>query len=725
MNLAGTRRLARRLHRGEIDETRHPYVGHLERVAALVAAYGGDEAQQMAAWLHGVGRTGLQPRDLASFGVPSRVVQIVAALTPRQPWEPVESRATRVKGCLTAAVVLRADVTDLARPQAQAAWGSRWRFRGAELRRLLDQTGIPVPEDLAEPDIAGSADVTGLLPRLDPDSPDRWAAVAALGQSGDLRAAKALASAYLAGAAGDRRWAAGQTRLCAALSRIASQARRADSVQEAWLVSLAAHDDAFLRATAIRCLAGLGGSERLMVTALSDDSPLVVSAALASVDSAEGLAATLALIAGRPDRDWTWPRRHALRLLAKAGDPGARALIVPAMAADGMGLGADVIKSVLAWEDHRLAIPVLADQVRSGARGRSAAAYLLGELRAAETVGDLISALAQDPADVQFRFACIEALGKLADPAAVPVLAGQAGHRYPWVRVSALIALSRIDHPDVAAIALAATDDFDPDVRDRAIRVLAARGGQDATARLLAHCDGPLTPVALRGLARIGDERAVASLTRLFLSTQDRRVRHLAGSALARSARRAPSLYLAPAATPGQARAAAWVLGEIGDKRSCRTLCAMLANRDALVRARAAAALGKIANQEAAPALRAALTDISPAVRAAAATSLGRLGVSEAAPWLEAPRTDSHPSVRAAAQAAIGRLRPSAPLPAPTRTCSAARHRALSTRFVRQARSRRFDQPRCVRCGKKYWPGCRFDPRTFLVKVSGSRTGCP
>ena len=431
-------------------------------------------------------------------------------------------------------------------------------------------------------------------------------------------------------------------------------------------MSLATHDDAFLRATAIRCLAGLGGSEQLIVTALSDESPLVVSAALASVGSAEGLAAPLALIAGRLDRAWTWPRRHAVRLLAKAGDPGARTVLVPAMAADGMGLGADVIKSVLAWEDHRLVIPVLADQVRSGAHGRSAAAYLLGELRAAETAGDLISALAQDPADVQFRCACIEALGKLADPAAVPVLAGQDGHRYPWVRVSALIALSRIDHPDVGAIALAATDDFDPDVRERAIRLLAARGGQEATARLLAHCDGLLAPVALRGLARIGDERAVASLTRLFVSTQDRRVRHLAGSALARSARRAPSLYLAPAATPGQARAAAWVLGEIGDKRSCRTLCAMLAHRDALARARAASALGKIADQEAAPALRAALTDISPAVRAAAATSLGRLGVSEAAPWLEALLIDPHPSVRAAAQAAIGRLRPSAPLPAPT-----------------------------------------------------------
>lgn len=135
--------------------------------------------------------------------------------------------------------------------------------------------------------------------------------------------------------------------------------------------------------------------------------------------------------------------------------------------------------------------------------------------------------------------------------------------------------------------------------------------------------------------------------------------RRQAGPRLDQSARRAPSLYLATAATPGQARDAAWVLGEIGDKHSYRSLRAMLAHRDALARARAAAALGKIAAQEAAPDLRAALTtDIFPAVRAAAATALGRLGIPEAAAWLEPSRHDPHPAVRTAAQAATGRLRP-------------------------------------------------------------------
>ena len=328
--------------------------------------------------------------------------------------------------------MLRADVTDLARPQAQAAWGSRWQCRAAELRRLLDLAGVPVPEELAAPPgIAGSADVTGLLSRLDPDSTGRWAAAGRSASPATCAPPGRWSGCTSRERAGDPRWAAGRTELCRALSRIASQMGRADPEQEAWLVSLAAYDDAFLRATAIRSLAGLGGHEQLIITALSDDSPLVAGAALDSVDSAEGLAAPLAQIAGRlePRLDLAAPPRGEAAGQGRGSRrPGG------ACPGDGRrrdGPGRRVINSVLAWEDHRSVIPVLSDQVRSGARGRAAAAYLLGELRAGGTAGDLITALAQDPADVQFRVACIEALGKLADPAAVPVLTAQAGHRYP------------------------------------------------------------------------------------------------------------------------------------------------------------------------------------------------------------------------------------------------------------------------------------------------------
>src|SRR6266567_3918712 len=239
MNLAGAQRLARRLHRGEIGEIGRAYVDHLERVAALVAAEGGDERQQMAAWLHGTRRVGLLPRDLAALGVPGRVIQIVAVLTPRQLWEQAGVRAARVRGCPGAALVLHADVTDLCRPEARAA------------------------------------------------------------------------------SAGDPRWSNGKHWLAGALSKIAASRRhQADSGWVATLVRLAADRDPFLRATAIRGLAGLTEHEQLIIGALSDPSPQVVDAALGSLSGIGELAEKLTSIAGRLEPEWTWappPRRAAAR----------------------------------------------------------------------------------------------------------------------------------------------------------------------------------------------------------------------------------------------------------------------------------------------------------------------------------------------------------------------------------------------------------------------------
>ncbi len=282
MNLAGAQRLARRLHRGEIGETGRAYVDHLERVAALVAAEGGDERQQMAAWLHGTRRVGLLPRDLAALGVPGRVIQIVAVLTPRQLWEQAGVRAARVRGCPGAALVLHADVTDLCRPEARAASPGSWQYQADRYRDLLDQADVRVPDTV-----------------------------------GDVRAAGPLIAAYRAASAGDPRWSNGKHWLAGALSKIAASRRhQADSGWVATLVRLAADRDPFLRATAIRGLAGLTEHEQLIIGALSDPSPQVVDAALGSLSGIGELAEKLTSIAGRLEPEWTWappPRRAAAR----------------------------------------------------------------------------------------------------------------------------------------------------------------------------------------------------------------------------------------------------------------------------------------------------------------------------------------------------------------------------------------------------------------------------
>jgi HEAT repeat protein len=254
--------------------------------------------------------------------------------------------------------------------------------------------------------------------------------------------------------------------------------------------------------------------------------------------------------------------------------------------------------------------------------------------------------------------ACAEALGKLAEPGTGAALAAVVTGPGPaLLRAAALTALAKTGHPAVTVTALAAGEDFDPGVRDHAVRILARHGGREATARLLAFCDGPLAPAALRGLIRIGDQRALPLLRRIFLTTQDRGLRHLAGRAIVRSLGDANrlSFYTGPLSAPAQARAIAWVLGETGDTGYSRQLRELLKHRDELTRARAAAALGKISPCDAGTpaALRAALTDISPRVRASAATALGRLPVTEVIGWLQPYRRDPHPAVRTAAEAVI------------------------------------------------------------------------
>ena len=317
-----------------------------------------------------------------------------------------------------------------------------------------------------------------------------------------------------------------------------------------------------------------------------------------------------------------------------------------------MGLGHDTI-TWFTGQCGESFIPQLISQVRGEARGRAAAAFVLGEVRARGAIADLAAVLAQESQDLRLEVACIEALAKIGDPSAAPALTKAARHQLAWVRAPALTALSKLDDVDVTQVALEASEDFDPDVREKAVRLLAARGDQRATARLLLFCDGPLAAAALNGFIRIADERAAPALRQVFLNSPGRRIRHLAGRALARSSRRAGLLHPGWWLTSPQLRAVAWVLGEIGHKTSVPGFCRMLAHRDELVRARAAAPLGKIADPDATHALRTALGDISPRVRASAATAIGRLHISETSQWLEPLMSDHHPAVRSAASAAI------------------------------------------------------------------------
>jgi hypothetical protein len=305
MDLAGAERLARIRHRWEIDEAGARYVDHLERVVALIATRGGGSCEQMAGWLHGIARTGLRPVDLAARRVPRRVIRILGALEFRAA-DTAESHARRIRSCQGAALVLGAVAADECRPEVLAALTPVVRqHRVGRYRDLLARLGEPLPTALTEQAAARRPPegIEAVLDRLDPACPDRWEAVRALGSAGELRAARPLIAAYRAAKAGDGRWASGTADLAGALSRIATQRRHQDDPQ--WvetLLGLAGDGDAFLRATAVRGLAGLHAGKPVVTRALSDDSPQVVAAALQALEPGQGreLAKELIAITGQP-----------------------------------------------------------------------------------------------------------------------------------------------------------------------------------------------------------------------------------------------------------------------------------------------------------------------------------------------------------------------------------------------------------------------------------------
>lgn len=663
MDPAGAAKLARRLHRGELDETGAPYVEHPERAAALVAAEGGGLPEQMAAWLHGVARTGMTPADLAALRVPHRVIRIVRALTPHGTWEPAASRADRIRACPGAPLVLGAVIADeyRARSRMRAPADDLDLMRADRDRDLLLRLGQPLPASLAEFPagrvVQGAEyDADAVLARLTPRDPGRWHAVQALRDAGERRALRPLIDAYRAAEAGDRRWAKGKTDLMAAVSRIASRPRYPEDPQLVeLLVSLTGDRDPFLRMNGIDGLAGVAEYQPLVVRALSDPSANVVSSAVEALepDRIGSVVEELIATARRPEREWGWARRGAAQALIRAADPRARQVLLDVLA-EGLVLRQDFLRD-LAKDLDRSVIPRLIGQLRSRVLARDGIAFVLGELRAAEAVSDLC-AIARGDHDGHQVLTCIVALGKIADKAAVPTLVEASRHRDALVRVAALDALARFDGPEAGEAALVATDDFDPDVRDRAVRLLAARGGPEATGRLLMFCDGPQAPAVLRGLARIADERALPLLRRVFLTTADRRVRDLAGRAITSSARAGPQLMLWPGMPLPQLRAAVWVYGETGSAAATSRLTRLLTHRDEVVRARAAAALGKTGDAGAASDLRGALADISPRVRASAASALGAIGDREARKWLTPLRDDPRSDVRMAAAAALRRL---------------------------------------------------------------------
>jgi HEAT repeat protein len=665
VRLAGVIRYARRVHRGQLALSGGLYVDHLERVAAVVSAAGGGQIEVMAAWLHGVGQLGVLSQDLLPMGVPLRVVRLVETLTRRAGELPAQ-RLDRVRGCPAAVRVLRADLLDGVRSEALADLSPQQRrYRIHQTRNALSALGLPISDVPLEADDDQGTSLREPLTALTAENPDRWRAAAQLASVGDPRAAQPLVSAYLAAVRGDPGWADGANALIQALYRIVNHRRHLQD--PAWvrlLEHLAHHPDPRLRQLALTGLRGSAAHQPLIMQALEDPDPRVVTTAVITlelVSISEAFETMLDLLISERLSDQPGLTQQIAGRLAATRDPRVWPALLTAAEAGRFVLPRHVARAFAAHADRALT-PKLLALVDSATNPftRDGAVFVLGEWRVSEAAPAIGATLEGGVSESWHAWTSMEALTKIGWGGPwTQILVGQALHNtQPALRVLALQALARTGDQAATHAALQATDDVHPEVRAQAVRTLAAVGDQTAVPRLLAACDGPHAAQALRGLLQLADARAIPTLTHLLQTTTDRRIRRLAGQALvhACNSKMPAGLYLPGWSSIQAQRATAWVLGRIGDPAAVPRLTAALVCPDELLRARAAAALGNLRAPDAAEPLRRALADPAPRVRANAATALSRIRPQEAHNWLQPHLDDPHPDVRHATAAALHRI---------------------------------------------------------------------
>jgi HEAT repeat protein len=627
MKLTGVRRVAGRLHRGEVDERGEPYLAHLDRVVGLVRACGGGYGVQMAAYLLGVGSTGMSWCDLLRMGVPLPVVRLVEAATPG-PFEALDQRWTRLRGNRWAALLYAAKLADdcrLPRPVsgARIVWPARVGLY-AQARELAGEQRLPP------------------VPVLDDDPPGSpWV------RRGGREALHRLLAEAGAERYGSPRWRELHAALFAAV--------RDPSLEED-LRPLATDSRAWVRALALRGLARAGAAARMTVeAALDDPEPVVVAAAVAALspDGVRRRATRLIELLGRAEPQWRAVRRHCALRLRTLDDPAARAAIAQCIT-DHDGTVAQLAARVLVENADPAVVPGLIDVLRGGAGDLTKVAYVLGRYRAREALPALADAMRRAPQNGALGYACAVALGVIGTPDAGPPLAQAATSHTPFVRETALRMLRRVPGPAAADVALVAVDDPNPAVRQEAVRLLASRGDARAVPRLIGLADSRHARIALSGLLRLRDPRAVATAIQILATAPDKTTRHLAGRVVVASAT-GPIAGPPPLDLRGR-RAYAWILGRTASRDRSAWLIGELTAQDEILRARCADALGRIGAGNAADHLRTALHDVSPRVRANAATALGRLGQPDAAAWLNPCLTDTHRDVQAAAAAALRQL---------------------------------------------------------------------
>ncbi|WP_330274507.1 HEAT repeat domain-containing protein [Lentzea sp. NBC_00516] len=356
--------------------------------------------------------------------------------------------------------------------------------------------------------------------------------------------------------------------------------------------------------------AGLLDRERLLRKVV-DGGPYAVGTAI-SVLSGEGDQQEIELLRAvltRQEPVWQSARSRAKERLAAIGGPEAEALVMEFA----------VELADLPWRHdrawlHRNAATVIPRLIEllSDPDWWHEAPVALASLRAVEAVGPICESVRV----AEYPIPMIQALGAIGSAEAGPTLVWLLGHESAEVRAEALQALSRTGGADVADVAMAACDDPDVQVRDRAATVLARHADGRAVTTLIRLCDTWHAAEAAAALARIGDPRALPTLWNLFVNHSDRAARHAAGRGLARIECDQWSWWHASDDEWVQ-RAHMWLLGHKPEWSRSRLVDGTKHSK-AMVRVRAVEAFGRLRDRAGAEHVRPLLADPDPRVRSAA-----------------------------------------------------------------------------------------------------------
>lgn len=485
---------------------------------------------------------------------------------------------------------------------------------------------------LAHPDIR--ADVLEALVRRGPqvadlliaqlDSGDedlRMAAVVALGRLGDPRSTAPISRLL----AGDR---------SIVIAAADALARIGDHGAFEPLLGLLGHQDAAVRQAAVGALNSLGhpAMPGRVIRLLDAADPRTRESAV-RIAGYFGYPECADVVFARCSDDDDGVRRAALEHAPYLDEARALPVLVRALTDDtprARGSAAAALGRVAGEESRRALFAALADP---DVWVRYFAARALAQHAHESALEPLAPLAAADPAP-HVRIAALEAIGAIGAPRSAAMLAPLADDGDADVGAAAIVALGRLADPEALPLLNRALRSADPARRLAAVHALAQRGdaGRVAALRWTAGGDSSeeLGGAALRGLASLGAAPGDAwpdAVDALLDLTSEATRRDAAVTALARLPasridRVARGLRHAAADVR---RAAIDALSRMKDTTASARLRAALDDDDAVVREAAIAALDRVGTAG----LRhqfsvMAFADTSPAVRRVAAAALAR-----------------------------------------------------------------------------------------------------